>query len=154
MFTIAEAAKAAGTNSATVRTWIHNSKFWFEDHEIERAETNGQAHKITFEGAMRLALMAKLTLSGVAADRAFQHVLKFFDAGDWHCADKPARAPGSLYEAGETLIVGYAGEDEARIVNAPLDATLASVLDLSKPAAFVIHMNSLRRLMLDSLAQS
>lgn len=107
---LATAAKIAGVEPNTVRTWLQRGHVKLFGFDAKLATELGLPHMITYRGTLRLAIAAKLVEVGVHPKDAWDASMHFVDMGEsgaqWD--NRPPRIerhPGELYPSGWTVLV-------------------------------------------------
>jgi hypothetical protein len=133
-FFTADACRAAGINSVTLKNWISRDPPAVLLTASDRAShVSGRPHLLTFRRVMQIAITAELVRLGWGPRAAAIAAASFTDSGN------SRRPPGELYEDGITLLVARPGEDEPsfKVVNWKHGATPFEVLGIGQGATVV-----------------
>lgn len=122
-FGSADALRAAGIDSSTLKNWISRGDGTLIglDRKIGERKANGpgNSHKMSFRRIMQIALTARLVVLGIKPNIAAYWALCFTDIGD------ERRSPCHHFPKGQTWLVSNWREADARVVNI-LDTTPAT----------------------------
>jgi hypothetical protein len=151
-FPFSVACDALGIQINTLRAWIKRKQVRFLDNELERADRNGNPHRVTYATVVRLAIMVKLTKFGMSPAAAWDAAFYFTSAGSKVTGTaSTTRLAGELFKKGMTwLVVDEAGG--AKVVNLHAEEKAAN-LGVYASEAIIIWMNPLVEHLNDQLLQ-
>jgi hypothetical protein len=146
MYKISDVAELVGTTANYLRAHIHRKNFMFENGDIAFHGVNGQAIRLSFDGAMRMALFIRLNSLGVKAEALWHMISLFMDFGDIQLTGEPMqRGPGELFSAGETVLVGANDGSVAKIVNVRPNTPAYAFFEFGRPDVFMLNISHIHR---------
>lgn len=135
-FFSADACKAAGIESATLKNWLLPDRHAIlMSEEDRRAAGSGRPHLFTYRRVMQIALTAELVSLGFAPRRAGTMAAGFTDVGEgfsgWVGEVYPVpklRGPGELFEDGFTFLIASPGEESSHVCQVDLKTPLVKLM--------------------------
>ncbi len=138
---ISDIAKMSGVSAAYVRNQLSRGNFMFEDGDLINDAAHGEAHQLSFDGAMRLALFLRLSDLGhwmEGKEHIWQYISLVMDF-----SDDAGREPGEVFSEGITLLIGDTSDLSGRVVRADPETPLWSLFEPSQLDFFAINISQL-----------
>lgn len=159
-YRISKIAKVLRMNPKVINNWIHSPKGVFAlSDEDERAIGAGGNYKLSFESALRIAMLRVMSNHGLPPDRGMTVVMEYMETGGEHFVDEKSyrREPATDFEGGDdvhtlVLLGRDVGADEYEIRPAGLNDKWLEVLGAAPFGVSVINLTLLRKQLAASLA--
>ena len=123
-FAFDQAALAAGIPLNSLNTLFARKQIWFGKHELVPASRRGIAKRLTFQGAFKVAILARLLKIGLPPTRAWAITMAFTEFGSISGAQSD-RLPGRLFKYHDTYL-STADDELGRVTQGPPLSLLAS----------------------------
>ncbi|MFJ5486932.1 hypothetical protein ACIKTA_04530 [Hansschlegelia beijingensis] len=146
MWTLAEAAEAAGLSVATVRSWVQRGHINLDDDHLRAFTTN--PHVLSLAAVWRLAVTARLvSILSIGPDRGWLLAGALATpAGD------AGREPNELFAAGLSLLIVSSDLMTADVINVWPFTPFADIARAGTPVA-LIDLNQITEPLLPALRQ-
>jgi hypothetical protein len=126
-FAFDQAALAAGIPLNSLNTLFARKQIWFGKHELVPASRRGIAKRLTFQGAFKVAILARLLKIGLPPTRAWSITMAFTESGSVSVSGgaHSDRLPGHLFKHHDTFL-SAADDEVGQVTQGPPLSLLAS----------------------------
>jgi len=154
-FRLTKIAQVLGMSPNIVHNWMHSPKgvFTLSDDD-ERAVGSGGTYRLTFESAMRIAILRILSNHGLAPDKGFDVVMTYMETGGttyWN-GEAFEREPGQDFPGDDVHTLVVLEKDRAELRPARPTEAWAGVIGDGALGVAVLNITMLRRFLEHALS--